>query len=185
MCYRTAKNISLDISQNNLETLPQKIQELKSLQQIWLSGNPFLCDCTMTWMIDWLSNATTPSGEHVVADYTEVTCHNATGSWGHQPIYQLSATEMACYHENTTDTVSNSNDAERVYFILLVIPIFLFLLLAIFCCKDVTFNMIVSTTPGYKQSLNKCIEEERLVLKNKRKLIISKNFFFLVGYCCF
>ena len=170
-----SKNISLDISQNNLETLPQKIKELKSLQQIWLSGNPFLCDCNMTWMIDWLSHATTPSGEHVVVDYTEVRCQNGTGSWEHQPIYQLSATEMDCYHENITDTVSDNNDAEMVYLILLVIPIFLILLLAIFCC--------VNPTPRYKQSFNKYIKEERLVHKNKstedekRKIMISEDLF--------
>ena len=115
----------------------------------------------MTWMIDWLSNATTPSGEHIVVDYTEVRCHNGTGSWEQQPIYQLSATEMDCYFENNTTTVNNNNDAEMIYLILLVIPAFFILLLAIFCCNNVTFNMIVSQTSEHKQRINKYIEEER------------------------
>ena len=49
----------LDLRHNTLVTIPQNIQKLYNLREIWLGGNPINCDCSMIWMIGWLNNFTT------------------------------------------------------------------------------------------------------------------------------
>ncbi len=85
----------LDLSENRLQYLPQNMQEAKHLTKIWLTGNPFVCDCTMLWMIDWIANFTLPSTEHVVQNYHNITCTN--GVMAGQPIYTLNRVDMGCF----------------------------------------------------------------------------------------
>ncbi len=85
----------LDLSNNSLQYLPQNIQEAKHLTKIWLSGNPFVCDCSMLWMIDWIANFTLSSKEHVVQNYRNITCINTLME--ESPIYKLNRVHMGCF----------------------------------------------------------------------------------------
>ncbi len=87
----------VDLSGNKLQFLPQNIIEAKHLIKIWLSGNDFQCDCSMLWMIGWLANFTTPSGENVIQDHKKITCAN--GEMAGLPIYQLNRVSMGCFPE--------------------------------------------------------------------------------------
>ena len=53
-----------------------KDRHMSKLKQIWLSDNPYHCDCDMIWMTRWLNNFTTTTGEHIIMDYQNVTCHS-------------------------------------------------------------------------------------------------------------
>ncbi len=60
------------LSNNKLKEVPGVLQT--NLQtQIWLSNNPFLCNCDMMWMRDLLQNATN------VMEKGKITC--AGGKW--------------------------------------------------------------------------------------------------------
>ncbi len=50
-------NISLKLSNNNLQHVPPITAAGAFKANIWLSGNPFECNCDMMWMRDWLQNA--------------------------------------------------------------------------------------------------------------------------------
>ena len=90
----------LDLRGNNLEAIPQTMEQLRKLEKIWLSGNPIHCDCKMTWMIGWLYNSTTLSGEHVIVDYQDVKC--SSGKMKGLPIYVLTEVLMGCYPAKLT-----------------------------------------------------------------------------------
>ncbi|XP_041826980.1 leucine-rich repeat transmembrane protein FLRT2 [Melanotaenia boesemani] len=50
----------LDISNNQLQSLPQGVFDgLASLRQLFVRNNPWLCDCTMTWVVSWLRSLPT------------------------------------------------------------------------------------------------------------------------------
>ncbi|XP_071166769.1 protein toll-like [Mytilus edulis] len=71
---------NLDISGNALKYVPKEIQKL-SFHKVKVRGNPFQCECNMTWMADWiaLSNGADESSitcssddkTHVIKDVTE------------------------------------------------------------------------------------------------------------------
>ena len=52
---KTGSIAELNLANNSITTLPSKISNISSLQSVKLSGNNFICDCEMTWMIQWLS----------------------------------------------------------------------------------------------------------------------------------
>ena len=56
----------LDISRNDLQTLPRIITNGTS--KLWISYNPFECNCDMMWMKDWLIDT------HSVQDKENVIC---------------------------------------------------------------------------------------------------------------
>ena len=58
----------LDISRNNLTEIPQIITKTSNISKLWISENPFECNCDMMWMKDWLLGATN------VEDKENVTC---------------------------------------------------------------------------------------------------------------
>ena len=90
--FKGSENLRwLNLAQNNLTKVPMEIQDLIHLEKLWLSGNPFDCNCEMTWMID---NTKTPSGEHVVVDFKDVECHNDLMEG--KPIYKLQSVNMGC-----------------------------------------------------------------------------------------
>ena len=91
---KTGSIIVLNIANNSITTLPSKLSNISSLQSVKLSGNNFICDCEMTWMIEWLSKRT-PYGERIVKDYQDIVCHN--GMMTGKQIYKLTSDEMGCY----------------------------------------------------------------------------------------
>ena len=58
----------LDIRGNNLKEIPQTIKEANNMTKLWLSNNPYLCNCDMLWMKDWLMENSN------VMDKENVTC---------------------------------------------------------------------------------------------------------------
>ncbi len=107
----------LELANNELIDLPELVVEIKNVIYT-LSGNRFHCGCDMLWMVDWLGNATTPFGEPVVEDYTEVTCYS--GQMIGTAIYKLKAVDMGCYpHELAKWTVITLSSIGCTIFILL------------------------------------------------------------------
>ena len=88
------------MANNRLTKIPSNFQELPFLEKVWLSGNPFHCDCSMTWMIGWLNNFTTSAGEHIVQDYQDLRCHS--GAATKMPIYKLNEIILGCYPKGLT-----------------------------------------------------------------------------------
>ena len=61
----------LDIRRNYLKEIPDIIKKGNNMTKMWISDNPYECNCDMLWMKDWLINATN------VEDKDNVTClHN-------------------------------------------------------------------------------------------------------------
>ena len=87
--------VHLDLQDNNLKYLPQSIENVKHLTRVWLSGNAFICDCSMIWMIEWIANFTTSSGENVIQQYKNITCTNDVMAG--KPIYLLNRVDMECF----------------------------------------------------------------------------------------
>ena len=58
----------LDITKNNLKSLPRAIERATNVTELWISQNPYECNCDMIWMRDWLTGATT------VMDKANVRC---------------------------------------------------------------------------------------------------------------
>ena len=85
----------LNLANNYLTSIPSKMQNLTFLQGIWLSGNLFDCHCSMTWMVGWLNNFTTRTGEHIIIDYKDVLCHSGLNIG--DPIYKLDEVSMGCF----------------------------------------------------------------------------------------
>ena len=85
----------LDLSYNRLPAIPEKFKTLKNIEKVWLGGNPFNCDCKMVWMIEWLNNFKTPTGEHKIVDYEKLFCKS--GKMKNLPIYVLNDVSMGCY----------------------------------------------------------------------------------------
>ena len=64
-----AENLkSLDIRENKLKTLPRTIADMNNSSKLWISDNPYECNCDMIWMKDWLIDAKN------VMDKKNVTC---------------------------------------------------------------------------------------------------------------
>ena len=60
----------LDIRRNNLRDLPQTIKMINGINELYISENPYQCNCDTLWMKDWLTNAS------YVTDRDNVTCSN-------------------------------------------------------------------------------------------------------------
>ena len=88
----------LNISHNKLKTLPREIVNLTELTQVWLSRNPFTCNCDMLWMVDWMANFTTDpdSDVRVVKDYYLIKCRDG------RPIHTLNPVQMGCFPKELT-----------------------------------------------------------------------------------
>ena len=58
----------LDIRGNNLKEIPQTITKVNNMTELWISNNPYECNCDMLCMKDWLNRASN------VIDREDVTC---------------------------------------------------------------------------------------------------------------
>ena len=90
----------INLAGNKLISVPQKALDLVLLEKVWLSGNPFHCDCSMTWMIGWLNNFTSQYGNHIIIDYKSVKC--ASGLMVGKAIYKLNEVDMGCFPRKWT-----------------------------------------------------------------------------------
>ena len=59
---------SLDIRGNNLKEIPETVATSNETNKLWISDNPYECNCDMLWMKDWLMDS-----ENVV-DKNDVKC---------------------------------------------------------------------------------------------------------------
>ena len=59
---------SLDIRGNNLKEIPEIFAKSNKTNKLWISDNPYECNCDMLWMKDWLMDK-----ENVV-DKNDVKC---------------------------------------------------------------------------------------------------------------
>ena len=50
--------VHLDITNNGMEYLPQSIIHFTNATKLYISNNPYKCNCDMMWMRDWLVEAT-------------------------------------------------------------------------------------------------------------------------------
>ena len=58
----------LDIRKNKLRTLPKLITKANRTNKLWISNNPYECNCDMLWMKDWLMDSIN------IQDKESVTC---------------------------------------------------------------------------------------------------------------
>ena len=91
--FQQGKIEMLDLQNNLLQRLPLNIQNVATLSKIWLSNNPFICDCNMLWMKDWMFNK---SREMIVQDPYEVKCPDGDS------IDKLDPVKMGCYPNGLT-----------------------------------------------------------------------------------
>ena len=89
---------SLDLSGNELQTVPRSIQSMSSIKKLKLGDNPFHCNCDMTWMIGWLNINRT---KDIVDDYTKIICDN--GKFRGMPVYLLNLVDMGCFPSKWTN----------------------------------------------------------------------------------
>ena len=59
---------SFDIRKNKLKYLPKLISKFNKINKLWMSDNPYECNCDMIWMKDWLVDTV------IVPDKKSVTC---------------------------------------------------------------------------------------------------------------
>ena len=93
ICKSFAKKLHSDSPFTKMNI--NNVQELRLLEEIRLSKNPYHCDCEMTWMMEWLNNFTAPAGKHITVDYKHLKCF--IGMMVGKPIYNLDKVEMGCY----------------------------------------------------------------------------------------
>ncbi len=91
---------AVNFTNNKITKISSNIQQLVLLEEIWMSGNPYDSDCSMTWMIPWLNNFTTAAKINIVRDYKDVKC--GTGRFKGIPIHTLTEVALGCYPHKLT-----------------------------------------------------------------------------------
>lgn len=86
---------SLKFTNTKIRSISRKIQNLPQIDEIWLAENPFVCDCSMTWMIPWLNRLTKSNKTNIVRDFKELRC--GSGRYKGILIYVLTEVAMGCY----------------------------------------------------------------------------------------
>ena len=79
----------LDLSKNELRSIPENVQNLSSLQTLKMSGNKFKCSCDNFWMKDWFLDET-----DTIYDFENVLCQMASEKW--IPIVKMDKVDMGC-----------------------------------------------------------------------------------------
>ncbi len=111
----------LDMKNNKIKKIPKAILNLKGIDELYLSGNPFDCDCDMTWMITWLNNAS-----NVVKDHQQITC--GYGRFRDIPIHVLTDVAVGCYPHTWTT-------AQKVGIPCAIIIMIIIFVLIVFCLQ--------------------------------------------------
>ena len=85
----------LDIRGNNLKEIPRIIKKTRNMTKLWISGNPYECNCDMIWMKDWLMDSKT------VMDKENVNCsgHKVKGERRQLSIYFISTIKEVNQHD--------------------------------------------------------------------------------------
>ena len=83
----------LNLVNNDISRLPSEVSKIASLQTVTLSQNNFVCDCDMTWMIEWFAMRNTDDTRKV-KDYDEIVCHSRKAV--KKQIFRLTSQEMGC-----------------------------------------------------------------------------------------
>ena len=98
--------VSLDISKNNLTSLPKFLKNVSSVKAMWISGNPFKCECDNMWMKQWILN-----NSNAVKDYKKAYCRTASGK--KTDIIHMSEIDLGCVpkekHEFPTWQITGNN----------------------------------------------------------------------------
>ena len=91
---------SLDISSNNLTTLPTIFQNISSLKSLRISENPLECNCESMWMKDWLN----ASG--IIEDFENISCTMPGASPRSIPVIEMNPKDMGCPEPESTTTAN-------------------------------------------------------------------------------
>ena len=84
----------LNLANNNLKSFSNSLKKLITLETLYLSGNPIKCTCGNVWLVNWMNNFTTPSGNKIIKDYEDLIC--ADEQWNKTAVYQLDYDRMGC-----------------------------------------------------------------------------------------
>ena len=102
ICDDTFQNLAqndkikyLNMAYNGITKFSKNIVHIKSLEEVYVAGNPIECNCDTFWFVNWLTNFTTPSGVRIVKDYMNVTCSG--GKWNGTRVHKLDAVKMGCF----------------------------------------------------------------------------------------
>ena len=115
--YKLNTLMYLNISNNQLRSLPENIKNLTSLKTLKISGNKFKCSCKSFWMKEWLFNET-----QVGQDYENIKCQMRSGKW--ISVVHMDKADMGC--------VDSSGDTFSIWNILGII-----LILSPICSVDI------------------------------------------------
>ena len=80
----------LDIRGNNLKNLPQIVKNVAAENKLWISANPYECNCDILWMKDWLTD-----NENVM-DNKNVTCSGSNVK-GELKVYNNQQTQVTYF----------------------------------------------------------------------------------------
>ena len=82
----------LNLAHNKLKGFNRDIQKNWETE-MYLSGNPTVCNCGMLWFAEWL-NATVYHNKSV-RDYKDIRC--VGGEWDGKQVYKLTKEQMGCF----------------------------------------------------------------------------------------
>ncbi len=125
----------INMTNNKIQKISKEIQHLLQVEEIWLSGNPFNCDCEMTWMITWLNSLRNNSRQGPVRDYRELIC--GEGRFKGLPVHLLTDVLLGCYPSRWTKAQTAGVSVAGV----LVVIIFLLTVLTLIKSREINFLM--------------------------------------------
>lgn len=143
---------TIDLRQNKIRQIEYSKQiNMSNIKELFLSGNPFHCDCEITWMIPWLNNFS-----NIVKDYKQVKC--GKGRFKGIPVHVLTDVALGCYPHNLT----LSQKVAIATSILVIVVVFAIITIVLKRSKEVKFLLFyylsVNTIP--KQNKTEKIENK-------------------------
>ena len=80
--------VNLDISNNELKSIPTNFENVTILKKLRISGNKFECKCKNMWMRNWIKD-----NIDIIQDYNVINCQMEVGSI---PFVKLSDADLTC-----------------------------------------------------------------------------------------